>query len=299
MEVDPRILRIGIRINGFIKYYEDLAISASGSKFANELENECDVKITNLSREMREYLLTETSPFTKKHYEDTKGEKKAALTTVPDPNAPKAATVYSGVRLVLEAGRVSTGYSTVYVGDIISATPSQPPNIDITIKCKTLSNAKLDMVTRSTNGMTKLSVIAKTIAEDLGLKLLFQASDKNISNYSFSGSNSRQIGNLAKLGVNAFVDDDRLVVKNLGSALSGTAQLLNKHTGMIGIPELTETGIKVKYLFNNISTLGSKITVESEMNPVANGTYTIFKLNFDLANRENQFYITAEASRDK
>jgi len=270
-EIDPRIVRVGIEVRGVIKYYTDLQIQASGTKYANATENECEVKITNLSKDTRDYILTETSPFIKSK----------------DPK-----------RLILEAGRVSTGTSVVFVGDIISVVPSQPPDIQLTIKAATGSTKKGDIVTRSKSESTPLSKLSKDVANDLGLKLQFQAKEKNIANYSFAGGNLKQVDELGRAGgVNAFVDDGTFVVKDYNVALNGKSQVLNMETGMIGIPEISEHGVKVKYLYNNDSAIGGALIVQSKINPAANGTYVIYKLNFDIANRDNQFYLIAEAKR--
>ena len=60
---DPRIIKVGIEVNGNIKVYQDLDIRASGTKYANANQNECEVKITNLDNETLNYILTQTSPF--------------------------------------------------------------------------------------------------------------------------------------------------------------------------------------------------------------------------------------------
>ena len=65
MELDPRLLRVGFEIGGQLKLYDDLAITASGTKYANANQNECELKITNLDKETRDYLLTDSSPFNK------------------------------------------------------------------------------------------------------------------------------------------------------------------------------------------------------------------------------------------
>lgn len=83
---------------------------ASGTKYANATQNECSETISNLRRETRDFLLTETSPFNQNR-------------------TPK--------RLVVEVGRISTGLFKVYTGDIISAQPSSPPDVDIVLKSKT------------------------------------------------------------------------------------------------------------------------------------------------------------------
>lgn len=271
MPIDPRLLRIGIEVSGQIRYYEDLNIEASGTKFANANENECEVKISNLSKTVRDYILSETSPFLKS-------------------KTPK--------RLIVEAGRLSTGYSTIFIGDIISAVPSQPPDIELTIKAQTGSTSKGDIVAKSFGEKTNLSQLAKEVAKDLGLVLVFNARDKKVSNYSFTGGKLKQVEELGRMGgVNAFIDDDKLVVKDVEAPLNGKTQLLDKTSGMIGLPEITEHGIKVKYLYNNESAIGGALEIRSEINPAANGSYIIYKLSFDLASRNNQFYLTAEAKR--
>ena len=62
-KIDFRRLAVSIEIDGVMKRYEGLHITASGDKSANPIENSCRVEIFNLARETRNYLLTETSPF--------------------------------------------------------------------------------------------------------------------------------------------------------------------------------------------------------------------------------------------
>jgi len=62
-EIDKRIVRVGIETNGAIKYYEGLNITANGTKYGNANQNECEVKISNLDKATRDFILTETSPF--------------------------------------------------------------------------------------------------------------------------------------------------------------------------------------------------------------------------------------------
>lgn len=270
-ELDPRIVRVGVEINGQLKTYDDLAISASGSKFANALQNEAEIRVSNLSKADREYLLTETSPFNQNR-------------------TPK--------RIVLDAGRRSIGASRVFVGDIFSCLPSQPPDIVLTFKSSTGQFQKGNILSRSQAGTASLSTIAKQVAGDLGLTLRFEATDKNIANYAFAGGALKQVDRLGEAGgVNAYVDDNMLIVKNYHVALSGEARVLSEASGMIGIPEITEQGVKVKYLFDTKTRLGGALTIDSKLNPAASGTYVIFKLNFELTNRDTPFYWIAEAKR--
>ncbi len=270
-ELDPRLLRIGIEISGQLKLYEGLAMSASGTKYANANQNECEVKITNLDKVTRDFLLTETSPFNK--------NKQRKLLTI-------------------EAGRVSTGYALVFIGDITNCVGAQPPDITLTIKAATGDYAKGQIIANSQPGMTPLRNIASRVAQDLSLSLNFQATAKMISNYTYTGSAVKQVEQLGAMGrVNAYIDDRELVVKNFNAPLAQRTRDLNLDSGMIGIPEFTEQGLKVKMLFDNQTTLGGGLKITSRINPAADGLYTVFKLGFELTSRDVPFYYIAECTR--
>lgn len=271
LDLDPRIVRVGIEVNGQLRTYDGLAVVATGCKYANANQNECEVKITNLARQTRDYLVTEASPFNK-----NKARK----------------------RLIVEAGRQSYGTSTVYVGDIASVTVTQPPDITVCIKAATGSYSKGNVVQRSQPGVCSLRQIAGQVADDLGLSLNFQCQDKHVANYSFTGGALRQVDQLGACGhVNAYVDDGSLIIKDYGKPLAGSLRILNLETGLVGIPEFTERGVKVKMLYDNQTRCGSGLQVRSELNPAANGTYTVYKLGFELASRDTPFYLIAEAQR--
>lgn len=270
-KIDQRIVRVSIEVNGELRTYEELWISANGSKFANPLQNECEIRISNLSKEVRDFILTETSPFNANR-------------------TPK--------RIILEAGRESTGTFRLFEGDITEASPSQAPDITLTIKAKTGQFSKGTIVARSEAPSVLLSKIAGNVAKDLGLTLVFEAKDKNIANYSFTGGALKQVDKLSQAGnVNAYVDDTKLIVKDYNAALNGITHTLSEQSGMIGLPEITEQGIKVRYLLDPNSQLGGELKVDSKVNPAATGDYVIFALSFEVSNRETPFYTIAECKR--
>lgn len=271
MEFDPRIVTIAVEIDGRLNLYSDLTISASGSKTANTLQNECTITLANLKKSVRDYLIKETSPL----------------------NRPRRRK-----KIILYAGRKSYGTFKVFEGDIVQSTPSQPPDIMLTIKARTGAFFMTDIMSSGYAATIPLSKIAGDTAASMDLTLDFQASDKNISNYNYTGSKLKQVDTLSSAGnYNAYIDDDRLIVKNADVPLTNAAATLNKHTGMIGVPEVTEEGVKVKYLLDPASRPGGSLTIESDLNPAANGTYVIFKLSYDISNRDTPFYSIAECRR--
>lgn len=270
-ELDPRIVRISLEIDGKFQVYEGLDVRARGQKTANPLQNTCEVDISNLSAQTRNYLLTETSPFNK--------------------NAkPK--------RMIVEAGRKSYGVTRLFYGEITSSIPSQPPDIGLNLKSQTGAHAKTKVLARSGTALQSHKALAGQIAGDLGVSLDYQAEDKQIANYAFAGSALRQVDALAAAGdVDAFVDDETLVIKPRGKPLVGRVRKLSLDSGMIGIPEVTEKGIKVRMLLDNTTVIGGALEVTSKLNPSLNGQYTIYGLDFEIASRDTPFYFIASCER--
>lgn len=269
--LDPRLIELHIEMDGKINIYRDLFISANGKKTVGTKQNECTIKIANLSKENRHFLITETSPF-------------------QSPRKRKTITLF--------VGRKSIGLSKVFMGDIVSTTVSQPPDIMLTIKARTSAFFMSEFISVSYSENKLISQITHDISESMELSCCFEADDKYISNYNYSGIKLGQLNKLADLSLsNVFIDDDKLIVKNRDTPLKYEQLILNSSTGLIGIPELTEDGIKVKYLFDHKSKVGSKINIESNINPAANGQYAIYSLGFDVSNYNNNFYTTAECRR--
>jgi hypothetical protein len=204
--------------------------------------------------------------------------------------------------VTLEAGRVSTGTTVIFVGNIVSSIVSQPPDIGIALKCLTGNFFKGNIISTNQPGQATLLQVSTRLAQVLSANLNFQADDKNIGNYQFAGGALKQVELLnAAGGVNAYLDDNVLVVKNAGAFLTGgnTVKIINSSTGMIGIPEFTEQGIKVKFLVDNNTVLGGRIRITSTQYPAANGDYVIYKLGFQISTRDVPFYYIAEAARLK
>lgn len=247
-------------------------IYTTGSKFVQVIQNECSIQIGNLSRQLRNSLATNLTPF--------------------DYN--------TAIRKSVEvwAGRVSTGLFLRYQGDIVSAVPSQPPDIMMNIRSKAMQFFKNDIVSQSLALTAPISQVGATIAKQLGLNYKFEATDRNVANYAYSGNATGLIDKLQTLGpIDAFVDDGTLICKDKGVALANAAHVVSAERGMIGQVELTEYGIRVKCLLSPGVKLGGTLTLESAQNPSLNGDYTIYKTGFEIATRDAPFYDVIEATR--
>jgi len=274
--LDPRIISVSLEVNGKTKVYTaensaPLNIIATGTKYGNALQNEAQVTLTNLDKTTQDYILSETTPF--------------------NLNA-SAKTIY------VRAGRQSYGTALIYTGNIVSSSVTQPPDIGVILKCLTGNFLKNNVISRYQNGMASLKTISQQISQDNNTVLNFQATNKSISNYNFTGSSIQQVQALNNLGgINAFIDGNTLVVKDALIPLSGTTRLLNSETGLIGIPEFTEQGLRVTFLLDNKTVVGGGLQIESSVYPAINGHYVIYKLSFNVTARDIPFYYVAECSR--
>lgn len=269
--LDPRIMRISIEVRGQIRSYTDVAITATGTKFTNTTQGECNITVANLRKDVTDFILTETSPFNRNR-------------------TPKIVT--------LEAGRQSTGLSLVYSGNIFRSSISQPPDSILSIRALTLQFQKGNIVTRSLPANTSLSSIAQRVADDVGLPLNFQADNKQVGNYSFVGSAAQQLNKLADLSnIDVFADGGQMIVKNRGQAIQGKVRRLNSSTGLIGVPTFTEAGARITMLYDSQVVIGGELDITSEQYPALSGRYEVYKLAYNLANRDTPFYYTADCRR--
>lgn len=271
MAFDNRLLRVGVEIGKELVWFEGLAIVVSATKTTGVDANDATITISNITKEHRDHILTETSPWNKL------GVRK---------------------RVIVEAGRQSYGMSRIFVGDIINATVQQPPDIAVVLTAKTNNWNKMQVVSKSYSSLVSCRAIASDIAKSMDLALVFEAQDKQIASYAFTGAKSQQLNMLGQMGgVNAYIDDDKLIVKDIGKPVvaATSTTVLDLNSGMVGIPEITEQGIRVKMMFEPFSKCGGQIEVRSVINPGVNGKYNIFKMTYDLANRAEPFYNTIEA----
>lgn len=269
--IDLRRIRIGIEVGGSMQLYEGLRVRASGTKYANPLQNEATVTLDGLNTQTRHQILTQTSPY-------ERGRKAA--------------------RITVEAGRVSSGLRLIYIGDITSAEVASPPDVTVTIRAKTNNASNARVVAYSAAPMASLRSICDRAARECALSLVFEAVDKRIASFTHSGSASDMVRKIAQAGgVRAFVDDDTLIVKDHDKPLSSRVRVLTKDSGMVGIPKATEQGLQVSYLADTTSDLGGKLRIKSKMNPAMDGDYIINQLAFDLASHDDPFFYTALAER--
>jgi len=272
-ELDPRLLRVIIDLGGKPKVYEKLAISVKGTKNTSSIANVCEIRIANIDKPDREKLLTEGTPY-----------------SILD-------RLKNSVRI--DAGRESAGMHQVYVGDITRVNVTQAPDIWLVMRSITGKFLKDTTIELSQNKVAKYSTIVDNLADVMGLIPVFLAPDRDISNFSVSGSIMDLMHALGEvsLGVDAYVDDvgGRLVIKPRALPDGDDILEVNIDTGLIGIPEFLNLGVRCTVLLTHQIRLGQQIHLTSEAYPATDGFYVIYRLGFDLATRDTPFYYTLTA----
>lgn len=296
---DDRLVEIALELKpGVMTKFSALAIFATGIKFGNANQNQCEVRIYNLTKEQRNYIIKQSSPL----------------------KQPRTL-----INMTLSVGRKSYGMFQLFTGQVIASDVTQPPDIGIILRGLS-SNFLQGAISATQFGPTApLSQIAQGIATQVKvnpatdseaastgaatgaaasvLSLDFQATDKQISNFSYTGHPINGIEKLGEAGavgggagVDAFIDNNTLVVIDSDKARKGAAIAVNETTGMVGIPQVTQQGVNVTVMINPQIQLGGSIIVTSILNPAANGTYKIIKINFEIANRDVPFWYVLETS---
>ena len=263
---DNRLVTLEVVIQGqTYTFDQNYYIFATGTKYTNGNFGEAAIRIDNISKQIRDFIALKTSRWTPQR----------SISTIN-----------------LYVGRASYGTFQIFTGAGLRCNPSQPPDIGMTL----ISQANIanmgNITSFSSPTNSSLKSICQQVASNNGLTLQFQAkSNPSINNYHFTGAVANQIKSLNSLAnINAYQDGQELIVTDAQTARSVAPVEINKHTGMVGIPEVTETGVRVRMLILNELKVGAQIIIDSDVNPAANGAYIIFKLSFEVASRDTPFY---------
>lgn len=262
-----------ITASGQLKRLEGIDIDFNVSKYLGVVMNEANITIYNLPREDIEYLTTFTSQWIA--YQKRK-------------------------RIRVFAGYKDTAVSLIFDGDIIEALPSIPP--DIALRCKARSGAygNSTMISQSITEPIAVKDLLKQAESWTGLTIKDNSTTtRKLSGFYYTGSVTHLIGQLNDIpDIIAYEDDGCLCVVDRKNIDIGTqTRVINKDSGMIGIPEPNALGISVRILLDPSIKLGQKIKVESTLIPACSGVYTIYELKHHGELRGNDFYTDITARR--
>lgn len=91
-----------------------------------------------------------------------------------------------------------------------------------------------------------------------------------------------------RAGISWFEDNERAIFQAPNQSVGVNAIRISQSNGMVGVPELTETGMKAVSVLNPAITLGGRVEVVSAEAPTANGLWKVTKLTLEGDNRTGE-----------
>ena len=266
---DDRLITLTISLNNEViaTYDQSFYLIASGRSYTNGICGECSLRLDNISKKVRDQLVTATSQF-------------------GNPNRTPAI-------ITLSVGRQSYGTFQIFNGSAIASNPTQPPDIGFSIRSLSAQNLFGIPNAFVAPAMATVQSICQQVANAAGLTLDYQASSNpSIGNYRFTGAIGKQIQKLQALGVSAYIPSNSttLVVTDYLAPRKLPTLQVNSSTGLIGVPQVSEVGVTAKVLITSEIQLGSPVQLTSALNPAANGLYVLNNLGFEIASRDIPFY---------
>lgn len=211
-------------------------------------------------------------------YEDM--EQLSTLAFKPLFNAHNLVQVY--------AGDEENGLSLAFSGEITQASADFNGAPDITFKIDAMTGY-FGNTTPSGPTAIKGNQAASTFIEQQAKKCGYSFRNdgvtENLQNAVLNGSPIAQARAAARqINAELIIDDNVVILSPRGGKkdTEKNAVLLNKDSGMIGYPTITNEGLQLKSLYNPAYQLGSLVKVESIV-PHASGIWRIIKLTHDLA----------------
>ena len=275
MSLDFRIVRITFEDDGFTDVFENEAIVAQGQRTGSWVQNQATITIANIDKETRDRLATRYRPQDQLRVGQTRGF------------------------CFVDVGRDSYGTFRLFEGNIVLVDVTDPPDISLVVTVVANYFSKSDLASKNFGFTNKLSGIAASIAKDLEVELDFQVTnDFNIQNLTYSGDLAGQMKIFDDIPyIDGFIDNGKLIVKDRYSAIDSNIIHIDADNEMIGIPRFTDVGLSVRVLAKASIRPGSIISIFSRIYPATNGEYVVVNIEFDVANRDTQFYFDIFATR--
>lgn len=271
--MDKRICYVQIQTSSGDKEIRNISIRGRITRKMSETGSTAKISIANLAREDVEYLTTYTSPYV-------------------DQSKKKRINVFAGYE--------STGVGMIFSGDIYSALPEGLPDTWLNIEAKTEYFNQQNIITLSQSKMNTKS-IAQVVANQLDLVLVWRSkSEKFIDAFNFTGAKTKLLNRLNQLdSFTAFVDNGSLLVidsseqppETSNQKRQGYVKVINGDSGLIGLPQPDEHGVKIKVLLDPSVNLGDWFKLESQRLPIVNAFYQVYEMTYDFATREPQYYL--------
>lgn len=200
---------------------------------------------------------------------------------------------------------------TVFRGSILQSNFGNPPDTTMDLECQT---SLMEMNIASTNYISNVAprlgtfkALCQWAADLVGYELRYEVSTNLPAiapgtsalvvqkAYSLSAIVG-MLANMHKTQICVFADDGVLVVCEWGVALQGEAVTVDATSGLIGIPAITQWGVRFTTLADTPIRVAGQVTLNSKMNPDVNQNWIVTGVDYDITSRGNSFYATWTAS---
>lgn len=266
-------------------------IRFQGHKNVLQIQNEAQITLIGLRPDVRQRLLT---AFTAWNYRKTPTGNYATV------------EVFAGYA---SESDTSEG-SRIFVGDVVVCdVTGELPNLEINITAYTRQRDRSDLTPGSIPSKGSFKSIVTAIGKAAGMAVDCQTSydSQIIDNFGVFQVNPTGepwrysvqaaivgLGGLAPDTVAVWVDDDKLIARDIASAVAGDVPIISTFVGQS--PSWTEWGVTFVTLFTPRLRLAGGCRLESVTMPSINGEYVISQLDYNLTSREKPFYVTVHAS---
>lgn len=247
---------------------EDMSVKFNTSESVSGALNEANIVLSGLQVEKMFYLATSTTQWIKNWR----------------PN-----------RIIIEAG-YENRHGIVFDGSVIKGTPNlESADYSITLKAMSLFSDLTEPRSYSYEGQVPVRQIAKSLADDLGLKLVDGLKDDTItvSNYNLRNQNSvsglRQLAQMT--GLEIYSSKGRLYIKRPGENIPSGKIITLTSKDIIGVPQPTETGVIINVHLNSSIVSGQIVKVDSlKYTQLKSYEFFVSTLSHSADTRGNDWY---------
>lgn len=204
--------------------------------------------------------------------------------------------------VTLQAGDATNGLGTVFQGTITNAWADfqGQPDVAFHVEAHTgLIEAVKPAPVSSYPGPTDVATIMSSLASQMQLDFENNGVNVKLSKPYYYGSARNQAKAVADAAnINWIIDNGKLAIWNKGQSRGGTVPLVSPTSGLVGYPAYTSKGIALRSIFNPSIGFGSKIQVQSSLDP-ANGEWVVYSLEYELQSNlpSGQWFSNIQATR--
>lgn len=198
------------------------------------------------------------------------------------------------------AGDEEEGLSLAFMGEISNSYPQYNNGADVPLEIEAIGGyypAMMALPPYSFKGSIPVADIVNELCNKMGYTFVNEGETKSVLNPYLRGSAFQQMIQLAKNADLNMVVSNGVVKLRLSSGVRKIVAVLSKETTLIGYPNFTSNGLRVKSEFLAPLELGDWIEVKSIV-PKASGVWQVVSINHRLTSdvADGSWFTEIEAS---